>query len=362
MKILVPIFGFSRSGGKRVLSALATEMIRRGHEVDFLVPESSSKPYFPTSGRILAFDDHASLPKFVRNMILLVKLTWNVALKSKYYDFVLATHNLTTYPILVGVRDPRKRLYYIQAYEPEYCSRSLSGRILRILAKLSYNLNFLRIVNAPLYLNYEEIKATKVLEPGIDLSTFNSKARSRSLQDEIFVVGCIGRKDPWKGTHQVIGAFLKARPEIERMRRVKVVMHLAFELPDELAENLPDGIEVMQPHGDHNLAQFYSNLDVLIATGLVQSGAFHYPCMEGLACGPLVISNYAPATNFNSYYLEQVNEKAISDALIECSNPDWKRPSQREDTVAKYAWDSVGEKFEQILLEFDRKTKNGSSC
>ena len=52
MRILVPILSFGRAGGYRVLSELANNWVSRNHDVDFLSPDSSDEPYFPTKAEI----------------------------------------------------------------------------------------------------------------------------------------------------------------------------------------------------------------------------------------------------------------------------------------------------------------------
>ena len=53
MNIIIPVLGFGNSGGYRVLSNLATELIKLGHRVDFLSPGTTTTPYFPTKAGIL---------------------------------------------------------------------------------------------------------------------------------------------------------------------------------------------------------------------------------------------------------------------------------------------------------------------
>ena len=57
MKILIPSFGFAKSGGFRVLSQFANYWIKLGHEVTFLCSSNSIEPYFPTDAEIIWFND-----------------------------------------------------------------------------------------------------------------------------------------------------------------------------------------------------------------------------------------------------------------------------------------------------------------
>ena len=56
MRILIPVLGFGRGGGYRVLSELASAWTRAGHEVTMLVHREAGTPYFPTNARIIWSD------------------------------------------------------------------------------------------------------------------------------------------------------------------------------------------------------------------------------------------------------------------------------------------------------------------
>ena len=56
MKIAIPIFGFSASGGGRVLSELANQWILMGHDVTFITFGDTILPYFPTQADIIWVD------------------------------------------------------------------------------------------------------------------------------------------------------------------------------------------------------------------------------------------------------------------------------------------------------------------
>lgn len=83
-----------------------------------------------------------------------------VKLKNKY-DLILANHSLTTYPVFLSGKSKSIKVYYIQAYEPEYYSlnKGIKNKILQLLSKLSYKLPLKQIVNAEVYLKYKEINA-----------------------------------------------------------------------------------------------------------------------------------------------------------------------------------------------------------
>ena len=165
MKILIPLLEFGKAGGYRVLSKLANEWIRLGHQVDFIVPVASIIPYFPTEAYIYWIDSSGT-QLTVNDLIPVRKYRfWNrwqalikgmKSLKTEY-DVILANHSLTAYPVsLTSIKG--KKFYYIQAYEPEYgiMDGRLGHKLLAFLAWNSYNLKLNKIVNADIYKRYNK--------------------------------------------------------------------------------------------------------------------------------------------------------------------------------------------------------------
>ena len=104
MKILIPVLGFGNSGGYRVLSKLADELIKIGHSVDFLSPDTSENPYFPTAASILWADKNGNIlssnngftkrANAISNQRQLTKAILKLVLI--FYDIIIANHSLTT--------------------------------------------------------------------------------------------------------------------------------------------------------------------------------------------------------------------------------------------------------------------------
>ncbi|WP_027924125.1 glycosyltransferase family 4 protein [Pseudomonas sp. URMO17WK12:I12] len=313
MKILFPVLAFSSAGGMRVLSKIADEMIAQGHEVAFLAPVGSQAPYFPTTAPILKYQAYFQRLPILRTISKILGMYLALMKNRKSFDVIVANYNVTAIPVALATLGSKKGYYYIQAYEPEFYDEleTIAARLSTVIAKFSYRLPLVQIVNAPMYRNYHEISTQYVVEPGIDLAVFKSREQHREGQE--LIIGCIGRKSKWKGTMEIIHAVQAVRTITGRDLKLRV----AFELPDEINVSDCGFVEFCAPHGDQLLAEFYRACDVFVATGLIQDGAFHYPCIESMASGCLVISNYSPATAENAIYLADVNSEKITAALIE---------------------------------------------
>lgn len=310
MKVLIPLTNFGPQGGFRVLSELANHWIAMGHCVEFLAHKSSIAPYFPTVAKVSWFDNNGK--RVLTNDLQYAKPLFRVltilnalirAINSAEYDVILANQSLTALPVFLS-KKCSKKFYYIQAYEPEYyLGYSPKIIFLRFLSRLSYNLGLKHIVNSPLYFNYKEIKSERFVYPGIDFSIFKPQIKESKKQ---FVVGCVGRIEPFKGTLYVLEAFKKLR-----RNNSDLMLHVAFGAKE--LESESDGIKVIQVSNDRELSSFYSSVDVIVAPGTVQLGAVHYPVIEAMACKtPVITTGYYPAADDNAWIVPIKDSDSIA--------------------------------------------------
>ena len=180
-----------------------------------------------------------------------------------------------------------------------------------MLSKLSYWLPFQKIVNSPLYLRYKGIRAQEFIPFGIDLDIFrpNPEVRNLGPNDDI-IVGCIGRSELSKGLVYILEAFKELHAADGRFR-----LRVAY-------GNLPAGwthpaLEIVVPKNDRDLSDFYRSLDVLVAAGIVQHGAPHYPVLEGMACGvPVVHTGYMPGDDESTWKIASKSAQSIRDQVM----------------------------------------------
>lgn len=348
VKILIPIFGFGAQGGYRVLSRLASEWSDRGIMVDFLVPEGVDRPYFETKGGIrrvrcdgtlaTGSSNTRPMPGKDRFRALFKGLR---ALRGEY-DVFLANQAFTPWLLLAVGIPTRKRVYYIQAYEPDFFD-AMKQPLHWALAKASYAIPALRIVNSPLYLRYKGICAEHWVPPGIDLSNFRPDTIPHDR--DTFVLGCIGRHEPDKGTIYVLKAFEKLHAADPRYR-----LRVAFgNLPADWSH---PAAEVVPLQGDVALADFYRSIDAMVAPGTIQHGAVHYPVMEAMACGtPVVTTGYLPATPDNAWIVANRDPDAIAAAIraIDQGNDRQSRIAHGLEAVAEFAWPQVAARMLALL-------------
>jgi len=356
MRIIIPVLGFGKAGGHRVLSNFATEWTSMKHDVLFLCPEDYHDLYYPTSAKIVYVSTlYSWLPGFLCNKITrdffgLLSLFVALLRHARSGDVILANRDLTAFPTrLIALWRRAAGCYYIQAYEPDFYefSNSLLRAAARHISAASYRLHLRRIVNAPIYRNYREIVADWVVPPGLNLTIFHPKEIEGASQAQTpgkpWIVGCIGRAQAWKGTGDIVAAV-----QILRGKGHDIELHVAFHLADEF--KCHDWIRHHQPHGDDKLACFYRSCDVFIAAGKIQYGGFHYPAAEALASGTILVgSPYFPANNENAYIFEECLPENIALALEEALRDDEHRHRTKTAeglrSVASLSWKDAASRF-----------------
>lgn len=358
MKIAIPLQGFERAGGYRVLSELANHWKKLDHEVTFLAPFTSDSPYFPTEAGIIWVDDNgervaensgnADLGSLKRTREIVRSLIKGINRYCNDYDVVLANHSFTAWSVFLS-RTRARKFYYVQAYEPEYYMSPprLIGRWRQPFSASTYLLPFEKIVNSPIYFNYKLLRAKEYVPPGIDFSVFFPKpADTGDWQKRRVRLGCIGRKEVHKGIPDVLDAFeilLKVKQDVE--------LHVAYGNLPERKNKLKCTIVV--PQNDRELGQFYRSLDIMIAPGTVQLGAAHYPVMEAMACGvPVITTGYMPASSNNAWIVPVHDGRAIAKAVKEIiTNCDkrFKHVAEATKDIQEFAWPKVASKMVKIF-------------
>lgn len=352
MKILIPIIDFSRTGGYRVLSELANAWIQQGHDVTFLCIETSNSPYFPTKAKIIRINGSGNISisevkqekqsrwKHIKSLYLSLNMI------GRDYDVILANHSLTAWPIAFSSCGVAKKMYYIQAYEPEYYAgtRKLKGYLFAIGSALTYHFSLNKIVNAPIYFSYLNLRASVFVPPGIDLEKFRPSVLTKDIsQAESIVIGCIGRSEPEKGTIYVLRAF----EELFKNDRRYFLRIAAFgELPNGWKHS---NCEIVVPKNDSELADYYRSLDILVAPGTVQHGAPHYPVLEAGACGiPVVTTGYMGATQETAWIVRNKDVRTIVEAILNIVKDGKGRTAKKEKflvDIQSYSWDIVANKM-----------------
>ncbi|WCG81945.1 glycosyltransferase family 4 protein [Pectobacterium sp. A5351] len=344
MKILIPILGFGKSGGERVLSKLATELVNKNHDVIFIVPQNKAIPYYPTKAKIVTIKQVAHSNKYIQLILLIYHM--RKCCKKLNPDIIIANFNITAY-IVAFLPKKIKKFYYVQAYEVVF----FKNKLLKFVAYMSYLLPLKKIVNNGFILPKRVNNYLSIVPAGIDTDIFYPNAKKQHRKKN--TIGIIGRQEKHKGTSDIISALLKWDG------RKNIHLNVAVYLSDVDKRKLESsGVEFsfFPISNDEELGTFYRKNDLMLAVGLVEDGAFHYPCAESMACGCIVISNYSPLVYTKSRFkIDTFNENMIIDKLNEFNQL---TISEIENEVKmnsfeinKISWEKIGRKFNDALLD-----------
>lgn len=346
--------GFGKSGGYRVLSRLADELIRLGTTVSFMSSDLSHNPYFPTKASVIWINKLGKISGGPNNengnfltYFNALRKGYRQIMKEGSFDIVLLNHSLTAFSLPAALKS--KAVYYCQAYEPDYYYKSggLKNQILAKLSERSYRRGLFTIVNSEIFKNYKKLNSTRVLYPGIDFNIFYP-AHSRTQIKEKIILGTIGRTEVFKGSKYIYEAFSTLRKS-----HAGIELHIAFG-SEESIKNI-EGVKIITPRNDSELAEYYRSLDFYICAGNIHFGAFHYPVVEAMACGvPVITTPYFAVSDSNSYLISPNNvvdivdkfESAISNPVIQ-----EEKISCALQAVSKLTWERAGKGMLSFMNE-----------
>ena len=327
-----------------MLSKLANELMLKGHKVTIVVPSTSPNPYYKTDANICVFIGRISSHKKIDLIVNLYRMYKKC--KRIKCDLAIANYNLTAY-IVVLLPSHVKKVYYVQAFEALHAKR----KYMKLIAYLSYFLPLTKILNKVDLLPSRFGATFSVVPAGIDLALFNSARVPLAVKSTV-TIGLIGRKEKYKGTLESVIALQQFR---KIYPLVNFSINIAIHVPIE-AHSLLGDFNFCQIENEGDLADFYKRCDIVIAVGLIEDGAFHYPCAEAMASNCLTISNYSPLVETSSllavstYSIKNITSK-LRIALAMRNSDILNEIESNRSIIESYSWEVVGEKFNNILLE-----------
>lgn len=343
MKVVIPVMDFGRAGGERVLSNLANELIAKGHEVTFVKPNNGSKPYYPTKAKVVQskyVTDGNKLTRYIENLHNLIKECRLIKA-----DVVIANYFMTAY---VAFLMPRKvlKLYYVQANEVKLNRRW----VFKVLAFITYMLPLKKIVNSKNILPEYTPNIIGVVPAGIDVQKYRSDILPKKFEDgRKFKIGLIGRQEQHKGTKEILEVLHLLPEDVKSNLSINIAVYLP-----EHEESLLWDYKFYKINNEEELREFYKECDLILALGLIENGAFHYPCAEAMATKRLVISNYSPLVNTSSRLaIDKFDKDIILTKLIEVlsfSLEDIHKEVENNFEMTKpYSWSTVADKFNYLI-------------
>ncbi|MGL4336697.1 MAG: hypothetical protein ACRCST_07365, partial [Turicibacter sp.] len=163
-------------------------------------------------------------------------------------------------------------------------------------------------------------------------------------------IGLIGRTEKYKGTLDSLDAIF----EYIKINNLdgEVIVNVAIHVPPEYKNK---GVVYHEIFNDNDLANFYKFNDIIVAVGLVEFGAFHYPCAEAMTAGCLTISNYAPLTQTSSRlkiigFSKELIIERLNTAILAIKNSTHLCDIRiNQDVMAGYSWERICKKFKSLV-------------
>ncbi len=287
MKIVFPMYGLNVSGGVRLLTAMASGLAQRGHEVILMVPRHSCVCPFPLDQRVRLHT--GSLDVGNRYVRKLVDTLWLASLVPTC-DAVIANGYLTAYPAAISKIFGRSKLvaYYVAHYEPlvmgTFSDQPAALRpLISAVASFSYVLplrkmalsNWIRQM-----VRERHGRESVVIPPFVDLTTFRPEG-PRGEGREGPMVLCTGRLARWKGMLDLIAAL-----ELLRDKYPDLTLVNATQEPVDIVGSF--ACETVRPASDGELARLYRSADVFAFPSWWEG--LGLPPLEAMACGAAVVT------------------------------------------------------------------------
>ncbi len=362
MKVIIPILSVVEAGGVKVLFKIADLLQDNGYEVSIISFNNKKRQKINFNTKIhITYMEVNPILKIICKWILgdFIKC-WYIFKKMPICDIAIANYFLTAYPVWLSKR-PKYKLYYCQAYEPEffydygqkfkpickYILIKIYKFLYRKLAENSYKLGLAMFANNEKIVSRIENLTRKsninipIVHSGIETKYFKPQWN----ENNILNVGVIATPNYWKGTKY----FLEGVHMLKK-RNINFKISCAFGPPPEGSPEVE--AHWVNPRSQEELAKFYASLDILVSPMLI-TGEFALPPLEAMACGTAVISTKLLYAQHKQDYYEicPKNSVAIADAIEELINNKELRikiSKNGYELSRRFCWENI----EKELLNF----------
>lgn len=366
MKITFALWSTERNGGTNAIFQVADRLGRMGHTVTivsagtknhgwftftspvkFLYPEAEIYPSFKIGKKKVLLSEVISylIKKFSHGLEISRHRLLAEAIPPDS-ECIIATFFETAFSVQMAEVERAKKFYYVQHFESVFFTDSVSKQ----RVKQTYFFPLRKIVSSTWANNMlaKEIGQTgSVVLPGIDTSTF--RPCGSTSRPSGFTVVALGKAAPVKGLKYLLEGLSMANDQIPGLRLV------LFGTEPELKDLSPVKTEYIIGPSNEQLANIYSNSDVLVTPSLFESSPS--PPLEAMACGtPVVTTQFGTEDycfdGFNSLVIPPKNPSAISRALVSLYGDSELREKLRKNglqTVKELNWDKTASEFNSII-------------
>ena len=351
---LVPVA--DHSGGARVVSIYAEEMIRRGHRVKLVIAGyrsltikarlrawiTGSAPLFSIRksaeshySRLQAITAYASNPGIITDV------------DCPEADIVIATWWETAEWMMSLSASKGAKIHFVQHYEafiPEW-----RNRVDAVLREPTKKITISKWLNDLLTERFSNNNVSLVRN-AVDHRQFYAPLRSKN---KVLTVGMLYSDVEWKNCKLGFDAFNILRTKHPDARLITFgAVPVSKELP------LVNGADFFLRPDQDQIKDIYSRCDVWLCPSKAEG--FHLPPLEAMACRCPVVSTAVGGSidiieqGINGYIVENASAPELANnvaRVIEQSDADWLAMSTAAfNTAQSYNWTIAADAFEQALF------------
>ena len=308
VRVKVPVPASNRSGGHRILAAVANALAAHGAKVTMLVPDYASQVVFPTGESIEVAVVSTGSSRRLRKPLYILGLIRHAC---RACDYCLVTTYWLTYVCLAAKlihRRTARVVFLVQGNEAVLLRKAPWGRIRKSVAAaaawLSYKLPLQQIVVSAWLKRTVGNKSAVHIPNGVASVFFHSRHPSRE-RPERFVVGTIGHDAEYKGYDLVCQAVERLGDSEGNPPELIVASVRDVSLPSSV------DAELRVCTDDESMAAFYSDCDVFVFAS--EDEGFGLPPLEAMAGGVPVVTTDCGG---NADYLNGENAAVVARDVV----------------------------------------------
>lgn len=367
MKIVFIIPSLKTGGGNRVVFELSNQLCKN-YEVVVLYPNNSSEQHtFLVDSRVRVEGIGAPAKSKIGKL-------WNVwkciLTLNRTYRKDIQVFSDPLFSVFSYLLRSHQTFRFIQADDYRIFDDGDilgEGLILKVYKKMclwSYRANIKYIFNSRfVYQQYcKDSSKTEtpylLVHPALNHQLFYPDTTCEKGNKELKIC-LVARKHPMKGLATFLDVY-HSLPEavLKRVGRVILISH------DDLSSMNTEGMEIVKPSSDEEIASVYRSSDIFISTSWWEG--FGLPPLEAMACGCAVITSDAGGVNEyahdedNCLMYEPKNAKQLEERLcrlIENEELRKRLAVKGIQTAMQFNWEKSVSHFQDILVRYTHLSK-----
>lgn len=359
MKLFFLTPSIKTGGGNRVFIELAN-ILCDTNDISIIYPQNSSENNTFQRNNKIKFIGIGSFSESKIKKIFNLLQSISFINKKEYIDTKIVISD-PIFCIFIPLIKNKKRVFRFMQSDDygifddgKILGKGIILKLYKKLCLLSYNYRVSYIFNSKFVYDKFCLNSKRndipyrLVYPAINHSIFTDDRISESSKCSICLVA---RKHPLKGLITFINVFQKLPTEIKN--KIGVITLISH---DDLSDFNTEGMEIVKPECDNDIAHIYQKSDIFISTSWYEG--FGLPPLEAMACGCAVITsksggvNEFAKENVNCLMFEPKNETELTEKLVILLNDENLRKTIAEEgakTAKNFNWNKSALQLLEII-------------